>query len=410
MAGSVPAKCPPTLDLPAVVAVGVVVHLGLVGVEFRARALEEGVVHRAAEVGDETADEAYELVVSPSGVRIVASSERGERWARVTLDQLARLAGGRIPCCRIVDWPALKWRGFMNDCGRNFLALEGVKAMIDLAGRYKMNLFHWHLADYHGWRLESKKYPMLQAPWAFRRQLMKFYTQKEFREILDYAAARGITVMPEFDVPGHSLAFRRAFGFRTMRDEGVRQKLCDLVDELCALAPAELMPFVHIGTDEVRSEAERVPDAWYALWAQRVTANGRIVMGWHPGHALETKGAVYQETWYETRSPTGPYVDGTCYYIDSFDPAGLLAQAAFKRPCPYPVDQSFRVGAEIQAWHDDPIARPADLVRDNPVFAAIVLFSDSYWADRPKNRTDLIFRPPPPDRPPRRLRSTCAAA
>ena len=105
----------------------------------------------------ETADEAYVLDVTPTGVTITASSPQGERYARVTLEQLKDLSDGRLPCCRIVDWPRLRWRGFMNDCGRNFLPVEGVKSILDVMAMYKMNLFHWHLTDYHGWRLESKK-------------------------------------------------------------------------------------------------------------------------------------------------------------------------------------------------------------------------------------------------------------
>ena len=365
-------------------------------------AMLENVRTVSGDVGAPSAarDESYRLAIAADGVTITSSGPVGERHARTTLAQLKALSAGKpLPSAVITDWPALRWRGLLLDCGRNWADLGLVRDIIDHLAKYKMNVFHWHLSDSFGWRLESKRYPQLQSDAAFVRQRGCFCTQGQFREMVAYAAERGVTIVPELDMPGHSGAFRRAFGFKKMDSPGVDRILCDLIDELCSLVPADRMPFVHIGTDEVRSDEERVPDAWYALWAQRVTANGRVVMGWHPGHALETKGAVYQETWYETRSPTGPYVDGTCYYIDSFDPAGLLAQAAFKRPCPYPVDPAFRVGAEIQAWHDDPIARPADLVRDNPVFAAIVLFSDSYWADRPKNRTDLIFRPPSPDRP-----------
>ena len=119
---------------------------------------------------DAVAAEAYALDVSGSGVRITASDKRGERHARTTLAQLTKLGGGTVPCCRIVDWPAFRWRGFMNDCGRNYLEMEGVKAILDVMALYKMNLFHWHLTDYHGWRLESKKYPCLQRPESFLRQ------------------------------------------------------------------------------------------------------------------------------------------------------------------------------------------------------------------------------------------------
>ena len=164
-----------------------------------------------------TANEAYVLEIDEGGAKITAESPFGECWARVTLDQIVRLSsGGDVPCCRITDWPRLKWRGFMLDTVRNYLPSQGVKDIIDVMSRYKLNLFHWHLTENYAWRLESKRFPELQSERAFlHRHKGKFYTQEEFREIIDYAYARGVRVMPEFDFPGHALAFRRAFGFKT---------------------------------------------------------------------------------------------------------------------------------------------------------------------------------------------------
>lgn len=343
------------------------------------------------------AEESYRLEISPAGVQITAPTKKGLFYARVTLRQLIALSeANAVPACVIVDWPDLPWRGLLLDCGRNYAELPLILETIDLLARYKMNVFHWHLSDYHGWRLESRIYPELQSPRAFERQVGRYYTQDEFRFVVDYAARRGVTIVPEIDVPGHSGAFRRAFGFRTMRDPGVDEKVCQLIDELCSLASPKEMPVIHLGTDEVRKDEEKASARSYELWARRVTANRRKVMGWWPGHALVTDGPVIQQTWYETVAPTGPYVDATCYYIDSFDPAGLLAQAAFKRPCSYPGDPRNRLGGEIQAWHDDPIETSGDFARDNPLFPAIVQFCDSFWRDLSTNRTDLIYRPPSP--------------
>ena len=83
----------------------------------------------------ETADEAYILEVDKDAIRITAPTKRAELWARTTLEQLARLSGGRIPCCRITDWPRFRWRGFMHDSGRNFLEVEHVKGLIDAMSR-----------------------------------------------------------------------------------------------------------------------------------------------------------------------------------------------------------------------------------------------------------------------------------
>ena len=165
------------------------------------------------------AAEAYVLEIGEREAVATASDPRGERYARVTFDQLRALGGGKVPCGRIVDWPRLRWRGYLNDCGRNYLDRTGVKAILDVMALYKLNLFHWHLTDYHGWRLESKRHPGLQSEAAFYgRQVGRYYTQDDFREIVDYAFARGIRVMPEFDLPGHSTAFREAFGLKSMKD------------------------------------------------------------------------------------------------------------------------------------------------------------------------------------------------
>ena len=107
-------------------------------------------------------DQAYKLEIAPDGIVIVAPSAAGERYAHATLDQLRKLAGGQpLPACTIVDWPALRFRGFMNDYGRNYQSLQSIRDTLDLMAAYKLNLFHWHLTDYHGWRLESKRHPQV---------------------------------------------------------------------------------------------------------------------------------------------------------------------------------------------------------------------------------------------------------
>ena len=329
-------------------------------------------------------DQGYVLDIAASGVEIAASGVRGEICARATLDQLRRLAaaGREVPDARLCDWPSLKWRGFMLDCGRNYQTLDDIRRAIKLMARYKYNLFHWHLADNHGWRLASAKYPQLQSKQSFSRQTGCFYSQAEFLEIVRYAAKHGITVMPELDVPGHSLAFRRAFGLARMDSPGVDETVCDLIDELCSLVPSAEMPFVHIGTDEVRDPAEFVPEAWYGKWARQVQANGRTVVGWMPGHRLDVAGDVVDMYWSPVPEGTDParnYLDAYPY-SDVLDPLEALMASACRRPGGCRPEKC--IGAETCSWHDDMIAASSDVFRDNanPVF--LVAMSDAYWSGR----------------------------
>ena len=344
-----------------------------------------------------TADEAYMLDISTDGVKITAPGPRGERWAHVTLDQLARLAGdgegghaGRVPlpCCRIVDWPRLKWRGFMIDTVRNYLPPDAIKDVIDVMSRYKLNLFHWHLTENYAWRLESKKFPQLQSGRAFlHRHKGMFYTQEEFRDIVDYAYERGICTMPEFDFPGHALAFRRAFGFKTMSDPGVAETAAALFEELCSLAPKEKMPFIHMGTDEVfKRDVEGAPRKSLELMAKAIADGGRTMASWVPGEEYASPGPRINMLWTDKVSPEknpGAYFDAIGMYIEDFDPFELLSVAVYHKAARWHEAGELNQGAIFCAWHDGFAGMPYEnLLRNQPVFPSCVLFGNAYWRGR----------------------------
>ena len=347
----------------------------------------------------EVADQAYAIDIAAAGVRVTAGGAAGERYARVTLAQLAKLAGGKfVPAARIVDWPELKWRGFMNDCGRNFLAPEGVKAMIDVAALAKMNLFHWHLADYHGWRLESKRYPKLTAPETMTRQIGKFYTQAEFKEIVAYAKARGIVVMPELDVPGHTLALRKGLGISTMKEPGTDRIVSELFAELCSLASPEDMPFVHLGTDEVRVDPEYVPEGWCSKWADTVAAAGRATVVWAPGQPIVSKGEVIDMVWHDNHvtNTANRSFDSARMYFASTGPELILNQAAFVKPCRWEVDAARKLGAIACAWHDDNVGDDTLRLFGNAgIVPGILAYADNYWSGRQRDLPEFRRRLPP---------------
>ena len=351
------------------------------------------------------ADESYKLEITTEGVKITAPTEKGVRYANATLAQLKALAGSgaSLPAVVIRDWPRFPVRGLMIDCGRNYQSIKSIKSLLDLLADYKMNVFHWHLTDQHGWRLESKKYPELQRAESFSRNVGLYYTQREFVEIVQYAKERGITVIPELDVPGHTRAFRKAFNIDKMNSPGVDKIVCELIDELCTLVPADDMPYVHLGTDEVRTPEERVPAEWYLKWGERVSANGRKVIGWIPGHSMNNIKGSIQNVWGWDEHPVSgnePYIDSTMmYYINHVDPMELLSAAAYQQPCRFGTNEEAKLGATIGVWHDDALKSPDSLARETSIAPAVVLLSDSFWRGREKNLFHFYGRLPNYDRP-----------
>jgi len=253
----------------------------------------------------ELGDEGYSLVVAKGGVQISANSHAGLFYGVQTLLQLmppeiyksglVTKKNWSIPCVEIKDSPRFKWRGIHLDVSRHFLPKEFIKTYIDILAMHKMNVFHWHLTDDQGWRIEIKKYPKLtevaawrvdreQQPWSVRdpqrpgekATLGGFYTQDEIREIVKYAAERNITIVPEIEMPAHTTALLAAYpqfsctgGPFTVPPGGVwpiTDIFCagndstffflqDILTEVMALFPG---PFIHIGGDEADKKEWRV--------------------------------------------------------------------------------------------------------------------------------------------------------
>ena len=176
--------------------------------------------------------EAYSLSVKKNKIVIKASATQGLFYAFETLKQLIykneKTDNWEIPCCQISDEPRFAYRGMHLDVARHFFSIEAIKKYIDVMAMYKFNTFHWHLTDDQGWRFESLTYPKLNTISAFRKETLRgthrdkpwtydgtpyggFYTQSQMREIVAYAAARQITVIPEIELPGHSLAALAAY-------------------------------------------------------------------------------------------------------------------------------------------------------------------------------------------------------
>lgn len=160
--------------------------------------------------------EGYRIRVTPERIIVGAADDAGFIYAIQSLRQwnTGEERGLIFPCVEITDFPRVKWRSFMLDSGRQYQKVSTIKKYIDMASMLKMNYFHWHLTEGLGWRIEIKRYPFLTRIGAFVGQgpeQQGFYSQEEVKEIISYAADRGITVVPEIDMPGHAEAALNAY-------------------------------------------------------------------------------------------------------------------------------------------------------------------------------------------------------
>jgi hexosaminidase len=283
--------------------------------------------------GSSGGPEGYDLRITPSGVRITATSPAGIFYGMQTLFQLLPVEfeyGGTVygvrwdlPGIAVHDAPRFSWRGMHLDVGRHFSSKASVMRYIDLLSRYKLNTFHWHLTDDQGWRIEIKKYPRLTTVGSWRRESLGdaqphggFYTQDDVREVVAYARSRFVTIVPEIEMPGHACAALAAypelscsggpFEVHTVwgviddvfcaGNEQTFEFLQDVLTEVMQLFPST---FIHVGGDEcpkgrwktcpkcqARIAGERLPgeDQLQSYFVRRIekflNARGRRLIGW----------------------------------------------------------------------------------------------------------------------------------
>lgn len=332
---------------------------------------------------DRNQAEAYSLKVTSDSVVILAETQAGLFRGQQTLNQLTTVADGKrlVAGCEITDWPAFQIRGFMQDVGRNFQSMEMLKEQIDVMAAYKFNTFHFHVTDNPGWRLESKKYPQLSAASSNTRWPGKFYSQEDFLELVNYCNERFITIIPEFDIPGHCEAFRKAFALDSMSDPRVQPILLDLIDELCALVPAEKMPYVHLGTDEVWHSHERPAAGLLDAAVAQVKKNGREVIVWRPGQEIGSDNSSITQLWSSNGKPKAGhrYIDSRLNYLNHLDPLAGVVQLYFDRICGAPHSDSLRLGGILCCWNDNNVNEEYDILRQNPVYPGMLTYSETSW-------------------------------
>ncbi len=317
---------------------------------------------------DETADtgpEGYRLNVSEEAVTLTATAPAGLFYGTQTLRQLMPVAVDRggtvrgkdmtawtIPAVTIEDAPRFGYRGILLDVARHFFPVSDIKKTLDLMALYKMNRFHWHLTEDQGWRIEIKKYPKLTEVGAYRKATLKghydnkpqafdgqryggFYTQDEVREVVAYAQARHITIIPEIELPGHSLAALASYPelgctegpFEVSGRWGVHEDIyCpkeetftfleNVLTEVMALFPSE---YIHIGGDEAPKTRWKESEVAQAVMQREgladehelqsyfirrierfLNAHGRKIIGWDEimeGGLSPTATLMFWRTW-----------------------------------------------------------------------------------------------------------------
>jgi hexosaminidase len=301
---------------------------------------------------DETiGNEGYTLDVNQNNIVLKANTTTGLFYALQTFDQLFPVEENSkvsisIPACKIKDYPRFGWRGLMLDVSRHFFTIDEVKEYIDWMSKYKFNVLHWHLSDDNGWRIEIKALSKLTEIGAWRVERFGafgerkapnqgektpyggFYTQEEIKDIVKYASKRQITIVPEIDVPGHSMAILAAYpelstkkepkmvnpgskfaewhgdGTFTMTvenslnpaDEKVYATLETIFGEVAALFPGQ---YIHLGGDECYhgywekdenckalmkrenlKDAKELQSYFIKRVAKIITSKGKKVIGW----------------------------------------------------------------------------------------------------------------------------------
>ena len=323
-------------------------------------------------------NEGYKLSITSDGITIICVDKAGEIRARQTLTQL--LEGDEYPSVYIEDYPAFKVRGFMHDVGRSYISVAELKKEIDLLSRFKVNVFYWHLTDHHAFRFESKLYPQVNTKFTSTRWPDKYYTQEECREICQYAAERGMIVIPEIDMPGHSTSFTNAMGYKMSSTQG-KAALKAILGEVASVFAES--PYIHIGGDET-SEASR---AFINEMGDYVRGLGKKAVCWNrysesPRTLVDTGMSVDMVTNWASNGTLIqglPNIDMRYNYTNHFD---VFADVAgIYRSTVFGVAQGTDdvAGAITGIWNDRLVDSEEQIVAQNNLYATALATCERAW-------------------------------
>jgi hexosaminidase len=398
----------------------------------------------------------YKLSITADAIEVTYADAAGAFYAAQTLHQLVTDGASTIPQMEIVDWPRFSWRGSLLDVSRHFFSSTFIKRYIDYLAMHKMNVFHWHLVDDGGWRMQVDKYPRLTEIGAWRTETGEvwpggawnmgnlefpgkksgkklyggFYTKRDIREIVEYAAKRQVTIVPEIEMPGHSLPAcvahpelscenASASGLpRTnvycVGNDATLKFLEDVLDETIDLFPSK---FIHIGADEVwkgfwkncprcqaRMKAEGLQSeeelqSWFVKRMERyLAAKGRRLIGWDeilegglaPGAAVMSwrgisGGIEAAKSGHDVAmSPTShcyfdyPYSSTSTMHVYSYEPVPAeLSESDSKRV----------MGAQFNVWTE---WIPSEERVEQMIFPRMLALAECVWTN-PKRKDFVDF-------------------
>lgn len=375
-------------------------------------------------------DEAYNLSIRPEKVELTAKTDIGVLRGLETLLQLlaADDQGYYFPCLEVQDGPRFTWRGLMIDAGRHFMPVDTVKRTLDGMAAVKLNVFHWHLTEDQGFRVECKTYPKLHQ---FGSDGF-YYTQDQIKDVIAYAADRGIRVMPEFDIPGHSTSWfaaypeyasgsgpytiERKFGVFVPTFNPTEEKTYKFFDgflkEMASLFPDA---YLHIGGDEVEGgewkanpkiqqfmKKNGIPDnhALQAYFNKRIlkilTKYGKKMVGWdevfQPG--LPTNIVIQswrgQEALVESARKGYQGLLSNGYYIDLCQPAWEhYLNDPIPEMSPLTDDQKkFILGGEATMWAE--LVTPETV--DSRIWPRTAAIAERYWSPQSVKDVEGMYR------------------
>ncbi|MBI9065054.1 MAG: family 20 glycosylhydrolase, partial [Marinilabiliaceae bacterium] len=240
--------------------------------------------------------------------------------------------------------------------------------------QFKINVFHWHLTEDIGWRLESKVLPSLTDSTNFERLHGKYYTIEEAKELVAFCQKHHVLLIPEIDMPGHSAAFTKALGHDMQSPEGMRL-LKQLMDEVCEVFVD--VPYLHIGTDEVKfTNPDFVPEM-----VNYIRAKGKKVISWNPGWKYKTGEIDMIQMWSSRGKvhPGIPAIDSRLHYINHFDTFADIVALYNSNVAGVSEGNQDVAGSIIAAWNDRYVDSVDQITAENGFYPAMLTLAESTW-------------------------------